>query len=182
MPGLRQTAAFHTDRDAQGRPLTAAEREKLLKPYLPKTPQATRQDQQQATTNARPKRFHHQPRVRPALKHLVHYLLFTLIHTIFSIYIRVRQVYHAIVDRILAILYYHHRTPELIKRDVKSLSKVPEHLSVILELPPEGGKKDRLEGLVNEACEVAAWSACAGVPMLSIYERTGMRTVHCRDT
>lgn len=73
----------------------------------------------------------------------------------------------------LAVLYYHHRTPELIKRDMKGLSKVPKHLSVILELQPEGGKKDRLETLVNDACEIAAWSAGAGVPVLSIYERTG---------
>lgn len=53
------------------------------------------------------------------------------------------------------------------------LSKVPKHLSVILQLPPEGGKKDRLETLVNDACEITAWSASAGVPTLSIYERTG---------
>ena len=94
---------------------------------------------------------------------------------IFSIHVRIRQTYHAIADRVTAVLYYHHRTPELIRRDVKGLSKVPKHLSVILELPPERGKKDRLEGLLNDACEIAAWSAGAGVGMLSIYERAGRR-------
>lgn len=177
MVGPRQQTAFHTDRDATGRQLSASEREKLLRPYLPAVPktQATSPGQQKGKPA---KRFQHKSRVRPAIRHAIHYLLFTIIHTLFSIYIRVRQVYHAIVDRVLAILYYHHRTPELIKRDVKSLSKVPKHLSVILQLAPEGGKQDRLETLVNDACEVAAWSACAGVPMLSIYERTG-KLSHC---
>lgn len=71
------------------------------------------------------------------------------------------------------MLYYHHRTPELIRRDVKPLSRVPAHLSVILELAPEGGKKDALETILNDACELAAWSASAGIPTLSIYEKTG---------
>ncbi|TKA22543.1 hypothetical protein B0A50_08084 [Salinomyces thailandicus] len=169
MVGIRQSTAFHTDRDASGRELSAAEREKLLKPYLP----SASNKQPTAGQDAR-RRFQRRPRVRPAIRRFLHWTLFTIIHTLFSIYIRLRKVYHAIIDRIMAVLYYHHRTPELIKRDVKSLSKVPSHLSVILDLPPEGGKKDALETLVNDACEVAAWSACAGVPMLSIYERTGI--------
>ncbi|KXL46653.1 hypothetical protein M433DRAFT_65384 [Acidomyces richmondensis BFW] len=177
MVGTRQKRAFHTDRDEWGRQLLPEERERLVKPYLPPVPIEEREEQQSLRNGVTPlpkKRFQHKPRVRPALRHLLHYSLFTLIHILFSIYIRVRQVYHAVVDQILAVYFYHHRTPELIKRDVKGLSKVPNHLSVILELQPAGGKKDRLEGLVNEACEIAAWCACIGVPMLSIYERTGI--------
>lgn len=30
-----------------------------------------------------------------------------------------------------------------------------------------------LETLVDEVAELAAWCACAGIPMLSIYEKTG---------
>ncbi|KAK1069330.1 hypothetical protein LTR74_004896 [Friedmanniomyces endolithicus] len=174
MPSLRQTTAFHTDRDAQGRPLTASEREKLLKPYLPPRPQPKQHARDGQPVTAKQARFVHQPRLRPALRTLLHYALFTLIHAIFSIYIRCRQTYHVIIGRILAVIYYHHRTPEYIQRDVKQLDKVPGHLSVILELENGGGgRNDRLETLVAEACEVAAWSACAGVPMLSIYEKTG---------
>jgi len=174
MPSLRQTTAFHTDRDAQGRPLTASERETLLKPYLPPRPQSKQHPRHEPSVTAKQARFVHQPRLRPALRTLLHYALFTLIHAIFSIYIRCRQTYHVIIGRILAVIYYHHRTPEYIQRDVKQLDKVPGHLSVILELDNGGGgRNDRLETLVAEACEVAAWSACAGVPLLSIYEKTG---------
>lgn len=172
MVGPRQARAFHTGSDETGRSLTVSEREQMMRPYLPPAPleddkTTTAADQRQ------PLRFHHKQRVRPAARHLLHSLLFLLIHTVFSIYVRFRQAYHTIVDRVLAVLYYHHRTPELIQKDVRNLNKLPQHLSVILDLPPEGGKKDRLETLVNDACEVAAWSASAGIPMVSVYEKTG---------
>lgn len=76
-------------------------------------------------------------------------------------------------DRILAILYYHHRTPELIQKDVKGLSRLPKHLSVILKLEDGGKGGAGLEALVDEVAEISAWCACVGIPMLSVYEQTG---------
>lgn len=115
--------------------------------------------------------------VRKFLKNQLHAFVFAIIHTIFSIYVRFRQAYHAVKDRTFAVLYYHHRTPELIQKDVKGLKRLPEHLSVILKL--EGGKGGAaLEALVDEVAEISAWCACAGIPMLSIYERTGMYYRH----
>lgn len=175
MVGPRQSHAFHTGSDVSGRRLSVSEREQMMRPYLPSQPEKQETGSRNGNLHQpHPLRLHHRQRVRPALRHIIHSLLFSLIHTVFSIYLRFRQAYHAVVDRVLAVLYYHHRTPELIRKDVKSLTKVPQHLSVILDLPPEGGKKDRLETLINDACEVAAWSACAGIPMLSVYERTGI--------
>ena len=68
--------------------------------------------------------------------------------------------------------------PPVIARDVKSLPRLPKHLSVVLSLPPD--QKDvslllnRLDGLIHDACEIAAWSTAAGIPILSIYERSGI--------
>ena len=76
-------------------------------------------------------------------------------------------------DRILAILYYHHRTPELIQKDVRGLSRLPEHLSVMLKLEDGGRGGAALEALVDELAEIAAWCACVGIPTLSVYEKTG---------
>lgn len=76
-------------------------------------------------------------------------------------------------DRILAILYYHHRTPELIQKDVKGLSRLPKHISVVLKLEDEGRGGAGLEALVDEVAEIAAWCTCIGIPMLSVYEKTG---------
>ena len=111
--------------------------------------------------------------VRKFLRNLLHLLVYTLVHAFFSVYIRLRQAYHAVKDRIIAILFYHHRTPELIQKDVKILQRLPKHLSVILKLENRG-KGAALEALVDEAAEIAAWCACAGIPVLSIYEQTGM--------
>jgi dehydrodolichyl diphosphate syntase complex subunit NUS1 len=111
--------------------------------------------------------------VRKFLKNLLHAFLYIVIHTIFSVYIRIRQAYHAIIDRIFAVLYYHHRTPELIRKDVKGLKRLPEHLSVILKLEDGGKGGAELGALVDEVSEIAAWCACAGIPKLSVYEQTG---------
>ena len=170
MVGLRHAGTLQTNRDQYGRLLTPSDREKLIKPYLPPVPPKQSGSRRDSGSQDG---YHHRQRIRPAIRHLIHSLIFTIIHMFFSIYIRIRQLYHAVFGRVLTAVHYHHHTPELIRRDVKGLSKVPKHLSVMLELSPEGGNKDRLETLLNDACEIAAWSASAGVPTLSIYERTG---------
>ncbi|KAM3418873.1 hypothetical protein BST61_g4836 [Cercospora zeina] len=154
--------------------MSSTERETLLAPYLPREVTAPSSPLPPKPASNDGPRFHHRQRVRPAMRQLVHLFLYNVVHIIFSIYVRTRQIYHALYDRICAVLYYHHRTPELIRRDVKPLNRVPKHLSVILDLPLEGGKKDALETLLNDACELVAWSASAGIPMLSIYEQTGI--------
>lgn len=97
-----------------------------------------------------------------------------IIHAFFSLYIRTRQACHAVANRIYSVYHYHHRTPELIQGDVKALRKLPRHLSVVLTLEDHSRGGAGLERLVNEAAEIAAWCASAGIPELSIYEKTGL--------
>merc|ERR1711977_359534 len=78
--------------------------------------------------------------VRKFLRTQLHALLYAIVHTIFSVYIRLRQAYHAVKDRILAILYYHHRTPELIQKDVKGFEQVTEAFECDIEAGG-GGKR-----------------------------------------
>jgi len=101
-------------------------------------------------------------------------LVFVLIHTFFSLYLKMRYAYHAVANRIYSVFHHHHRTPQLIQGDVKGLRKLPKHLSVILTLENDGRGGAGLERLINEAADVAAWCASAGIPQLSIYEKTGM--------
>jgi dehydrodolichyl diphosphate syntase complex subunit NUS1 len=145
--------------------LSALEREKLIKPYLP-VPRI------QEPSPSAPIRRKHKKRVRPFVKNKLHVLLYFLIQLVFGIYIRLRQVYHSIFDRILAILYYHHRTPDLIRKDVGTLSRLPEHLSVILTLRLD--EDGALETLMDEVAELSAWCSSAGIPLLSVYEKTGV--------
>lgn len=162
MLATKETEIFRKDAKHNGALLDSKQREKLLKPYLPTPPDPSR-----------PAAAHTPWQIRAFVRTQVHLLIFTTIHFLFSWFIRSRQWYHALRDRAFAILYYHHRAPELIRQDVRALSRLPEHLSVILELKGEERGSARLESLMDEVAEIAAWSACVGIPLLSIYEKTG---------
>ena len=162
----RETQAFRRDAQQNGQLLTAEERERLLKPYLPSPSSIIASS---SSNRAQP--------IRSFLKTQLHVLVFTVIHTIFSIYVRLRQAYHAIISRTFAILYYHHRTPELIQKDVRGLRRLPEHLSVVLELQAEERGGAGLDILLDDLAELSAWCASVGLPILSVYERTGMESV-----
>ncbi|RJE26542.1 di-trans,poly-cis-decaprenylcistransferase activity [Aspergillus sclerotialis] len=150
----------------RGSKLSPADRENILKPYLPDPADLLSRRQSQR----RKKPLRKAP-IRTFLRSQLHQLTYTLIHIFFGIAVRLLQTYHAVVDRIFAIVYHHHRTPELIRKDVKGLKRVPEHLSVILQLKKED---DALTVLMDEVAELTAWSACSEIPTLSIYEKSGI--------
>ena len=166
MVASRETEVYRQDARSQGAFLSPKQREELLNPYLPVPPSS----KAQAPT---PRNRMLQP-IQTFLKQQLHLLIFTIMHTLFSVYIRIRQIYHVLLDRVFAVLYYHHRAPELIRQDVKNLSRIPEHLSVLLELKGEERGTAGLEALMDEVAEIAAWCSCVGIPMLSVYEKTGM--------
>jgi hypothetical protein len=113
-------------------------------------------------------------RVRRLATRAVYFLVYLVVQALFSVYIRARRAYHAVAYAANATLYHHHRSPEYIARDAAGLSKRPRHLSVVLTLGDETRLGPELERLVDEAAELAAWSASAGIPVLSVYERTGI--------
>jgi len=166
----REAQVYRQDAKQRGALLTPQQREDLIKPYLPKA---------LPTATATPRRHAIQP-VRDFLRSQLHLLVFTVMHTVFSIYIRLRQTYNVLFDRLLAILYYHHRAPELIKQDVKNLDRLPEHLSVILEYRGEDQRSSGLDTLMDEVAEISSWCACVGIPTLSVYEKTGTRLTRRR--
>ena len=161
----RDQELFRDDIRAPGAKLSKADRESLLKPYLPDPADLPHQQTQRRRQTLR------KTPIRTFLKSQIHQLTYTLIHIFFGIAVRLIQTYHAVVDRIFAIVYHHHRTPELIRKDVKGLKRLPEHLSIILSLRKED---DALGVLMDEVAELAAWSAGAGIPVISVYEKTGM--------
>jgi len=182
MLSTAEQTAFHRDKTIDGKPLSKEERENMLKRFLPPTPSTSSpvaspypsRAPSQKPPVARPKLQRKRKPIRSLLQSQLHFFVYTLIHLFFGLYVRSRVAYHTIVDRVLAILYYHHRTPDLIRKDVRNLSRLPEHLSVILQLSPDEDRVAALENLVHEVSEVTAWCASAGIPFLSIYERTGI--------
>lgn len=110
--------------------------------------------------------------VRKFIKSQLFVLIFAIMHGIFSLYIRIRKSWNVVCYQVSSVLYYHHSTPQYIQKDVTGLTKKPKHLSAILRSENHRVTAD-LDRLVDETAELATWSACAGIPMLSIYEKTG---------
>lgn len=166
------------DSRPDGQPLSREEREKLLKPYLP----APRRDDAASQSELKTSLLAESTRIKPPasisytprslVNTVIHKILFHVIQFIVSIYVWLRQAYHAIHNRILSVLYYHHRTPELIRKDVKNLGRIPRHLSVIVDLNEED-RVEAVQRLIGEVAELASWCACVGIEMLSVYEKTG---------
>lgn len=173
MVSQRDQELFRDDIRSRGGKLSVADRASLLKPYLPDPSDLP----QRKKSTQRRKNLPRKTPIRSFVKSQVHQLTYTLIQIFFGIAVRLFQTYHAVVDRVFAIVYYHHRTPELIRKDVKGLKRLPEHLSVIVSLRKED---DALAALMDEVAELAAWSACAGIPTLSVYEKSGMSPVLLR--
>ena len=55
------------------------------------------------------------------------------------------------------------------------MRRLPKHVSVILTLEEAEGirQRDSRDKLIGEVADIAAWCASAGIPMLSVYEKTG---------
>ncbi|KAK4101706.1 Undecaprenyl diphosphate synthase [Parathielavia hyrcaniae] len=180
-PNPRAMDTYRQDERLGHKLLTPEERIRLLKPYLPPAPSRSRSRSRTGSTKAREEKKARLG-VRRFLRRQYHVLVFATIHIFFSVYIRLRQAYNAVVNRIYSIYYHHHRTPELIRRDVKALRRLPKHLSVILSLEDQRHSGAGLERLINEVTDVAAWCASSGIPQLSIYEKTGILKGYLKDT
>ena len=162
MVAPQTTQLYRQDAKARHNLLSKEQREDLVKPYLPPP---TRSSANMPAGKRQP--------LRDFARTQIHVLIYIIIRTGFSLYMRLRQTYHVVLDRSFAILYYHHRAPELIKQDIRGLSRLPEHLSVILELKAEERGEAGLEKLMDDVAEISTWCTCVGIPMLSIYEKTG---------
>ncbi len=145
----------------------ARQREKLIRAHLSKTSQVLDSPQAKSRGRSRRKR----DVLRAFVADQVYVLIHGILHAVFSLYIRLRRTYHFLIHCVLALRYHHYRTPDYIRHDVRNLHKLPEHLSVILEARHD--QSSRIDSLYNNAGEVAAWTASAGVQKLSIYEETG---------
>ena len=175
MVSKQDTELYRQDVRLRGSKLSVADREQLIKSYLPEPdsrksfPGSQTRRQKSTKTRTGGRKVKKTP-IRTFLKSNFHHLVYACIHLFFGLYIRLSHSINAVIDRILAIIYYHHRTPELIQKDVRGLSRLPEHLSVLLTLRRED---EALQRLIDEVAELIAWSCCAGIPTLSVYEKTG---------
>ncbi|KAI9710672.1 MAG: hypothetical protein M1820_002505 [Bogoriella megaspora] len=181
MVGHEESVMFHRDVHPDGTSVRPEEREKLLAKVLPEAPSSPRS----SSTSPKPSTNRKRGKLRTRLIICVHIILYATIQIIFTIYIRSRFLYRIILDRIYTLLYHPHRTPAYIKNDVSTLQRLPEHLAVILNLDDAAYYNtglSPLESLVADVSEICTWTASAGIPTLTIYERSGILKQYLVDT
>ncbi|ODV86420.1 hypothetical protein CANARDRAFT_180996, partial [[Candida] arabinofermentans NRRL YB-2248] len=100
----------------------------------------------------------------------------------FYLFMSVVRLYEYSVNKVklrfFNLAYNPSRTPSLINSDVNKLSKIPYHISTILNYKPEQEENGGVEGLCNDAAEVVVWCLSSGIPVLSIYEYHGILKKH----
>ncbi|KAK9478319.1 Decaprenyl diphosphate synthase-like protein [Lipomyces japonicus] len=117
------------------------------------------------------------PTIRPttlvqlAVFHFYHSILIFL-HVLLSFYFFVIRQYFVVKNNLLAFLYHHHRTPQLIQQDIKGLAKLPEHVAIILKFE-DSEEGSGIERLTDDVADVVSWSLGAGVNKLTVYEKDG---------
>ncbi|EMR11690.1 hypothetical protein PNEG_00126 [Pneumocystis murina B123] len=100
---------------------------------------------------------------------LLYKAVLIFLQTTFAIWFRLYRVCSTVSEYISAITKHHHRTPQIIKRDVGRLKKIPHHLAIILEYKKDGG----LELLIHQIAELSCWCLSSGIRILTIYEKEG---------
>lgn len=171
---VRTRKAYRADEAAGYELLTDADRRRAVKASLPSLNDA---QAAAAASNASKTKRSSRFGVRQFIKTQIHVLVFAIMHGIFSLYIRTRQMWNIVGYQIASVLYYHHGTPQYIQKDVTGLARIPTHLSAILRTEGRRHSTD-LERLIDETAELATWCACAEIPMLSIYEKSGILKKH----
>lgn len=114
---------------------------------------------------------------RPHLRRAWRVLFFSLLQLIFAAFFvgrNIRAFSNCVRYRVEGAGRHHHRSPQLIRNDVRKLSKIPAHLGAILNLQGDHIEDGGVDGLLNDCGELTAWSISAGVKELTIYERTGV--------
>lgn len=97
-------------------------------------------------------------------------LVLIITHAIVGLFLGVRGLYHVVQIHLYSMWSYPNNTPQIIRRDVSKLEKLPRHIAVVLKLKDDD---KALETLFEEAGNIAAWCLGAGTQELTIYEKTG---------
>ncbi|UNI15123.1 diphosphate specific [Purpureocillium takamizusanense] len=168
----RDRAAYRADEVEGHSKLSDQEKQRMLKTNLPAPSELP------LVSRSSPSPRRSRLGVRRFLQNQLHVLVFAVLHGIFSLYIRIRQTVNVVCYQVSSVLYYHHATPQYIRKDVMGLQRRPKHLSAILKAEENHRAKADLERLIDETAELATWCACAEIPMLSVYEKTGILKKH----
>ncbi|KAL6937749.1 hypothetical protein ACO0RG_004271 [Hanseniaspora osmophila] len=107
----------------------------------------------------------------------LHILFNFLLATFYCIFAMIRYfqyVINRIKIKIFNLAYNPANTPQLIRRDVNSLSKIPKNLAAILEYKSEEDVGGGVLGLMDGSSDLVAWSLSSGIKHLVLYDYNGI--------
>ncbi|KAI5960982.1 uncharacterized protein KGF55_004249 [Candida pseudojiufengensis] len=104
--------------------------------------------------------------------YIIHFILMILFLLI-AIYKNFLFIYRKICLKYLTLIYYHNKSPQVIREDVNKLDKIPKSISCILDLKDADDENGGKDGLINQISELSAWCISSGISKLIIYEYTG---------
>lgn len=112
-------------------------------------------------------RYHHVSRKDHSSVQRINLRSYTLLllHALYLIYSEARQLLSRLYG-ILSGLILTSSSRELIKSDISTLTKLPSHLAVIMT-------QGDLDTLIDGVANLAAWSICSSIPILTIFEERG---------
>jgi hypothetical protein len=114
---------------------------------------------------------------RSRLRRRLDLLVLWILQGITSLYLSMLAVKRRVVNLVWELWYNWHAWiwwgRWMIQRDVAGLHKVPRHLAVILD-QRRGKLAYDADETVRRVAELAAWCACSGIRMLTVYEPLGM--------
>ncbi|CCG80805.1 Di-trans,poly-cis-decaprenylcistransferase [Taphrina deformans PYCC 5710] len=119
-----------------------------------------------AKHSAKPRYAHRAGKGRPSSQASrgLYAVLYSL-HGIYHAYKSIQRLVNKLSDALAGFILTSN-SREMIKSDISTLTKIPSHLAVIVH-----GRDP--EKLINDVADLAAWTICSSIPILTIYEADG---------
>lgn len=107
-------------------------------------------------------------------EYIVYKCILLILYVAYGIFRYLQYQFNRMKLRIYNVIYNPTNTPQLIRKDVGKLQKVPKKVAAILRMKPIGDVGGGLTGLINDASELVSWTACAGIKHLTLYNDEGL--------
>lgn len=107
-------------------------------------------------------------------EYLFYKSLLVVLFIIYGIFRYFQFQYNSLKLKIYNIYYNPSNTPQLIRRDVTQLNKIPKRLAAILEVKPVADVGGGVNGLLNDGSKLICWTVSAGIKHLTLYDYDGL--------
>lgn len=101
-------------------------------------------------------------------------VILAILYCLFAVYRFFQYNYNSIKLKFYSLIYNPSNSPQLIRNDVSSLTKLPKRLAAIVDYKSEEEIGGGVLGLMENSSDIVAWSLSAGIKHLSLYDHDGL--------